>query len=735
MDKEEIYLRLEEIQVLKNMINQIKTKKIEKKRGSDENGLLKDGINIIIPSYKGEKVILTCLNSLYNQTLDKNLFEIIIILNGEKDSSEAIINKFIHDKEMNNIKLLYSNKPSASNARNIGIKNATRKFTLFLDDDDYLSKNYLQEMYNNIETDTILVSQIVNVDEKGTLDTKTPLNNQIINMENNYNNTYQTLSMVATINACKLLPTIKLKGIKFKDNLKSGEDIVYFTELFVKYDFKFKVIPIKNEVIYYRFLRKNSISRQSITFDFNVKQRLDVIMYLNQLLDKTFNINKQIFIKQKIHAQASFINKYLQENIMERERVFLEIKNRNLKYVPYSIINKGLSKKLIIAYCFPPYADTSGNVMAKRLRYMNEIVDVIYNQMDKVRSKDYSLNLLVDDLISERFPISSYPSFSNWNAINDFCKTAMEKLIDKKKYSEIYSRVMWPGSHFLAYQYKLNHPKVKWVAEFSDPILLDIQGKPREAKITDVNFIKKANEFIWKKYNLPKVKNDNLFFWCEYLTYLFADELIFTNENQMRYMIDSFPIERVKKIIKDKAIISPQPSLPKEYYKISKSNYKIEKDKVNIAYFGTFYKTRNLDDLFTGFNLIEKSLKEELRIHIFTSNPEELENELKGTGNEKYIKVNPYVGYLEFLNLTTLFDCLVVNDASTKDHKLINPYLPSKVSDYIGSGSKVWGIYEKDSILSEYPLDYKSKIGNLKETKEVFNRLAHQNMVIKNVNL
>ena len=41
--------------------------------------------------------------------------------------------------------------------------------------------------------------------------------------------------------------------------------------------------------------------------------------------------------------------------------------------------------------------------------------------------------------------------------------------------------------------------------------------------------------------------------------------------------------------------------------------------------------------------------------------------------------------FFEFLNLTTKFDCLIVNDANTKDYKEINPYLPSKLSDYLGS--------------------------------------------------
>ena len=220
--------------------------------------------------------------------------------------------------------------------------------------------------------------------------------------------------------------------------------------------------------------------------------------------------------------------------------------------------NKPNSKRLVISYCFPPYVDTAGNVMAKRIRAMEERVDVIYNKMDRVRKVDPDLNLLVDDRISRRYEISSYSSFSNWKAISQFTKMGINE-IDDVEYESIYSRVMWPASNFLAYEYKANRPQTKWIAEFSDPILLDINSEIRKAELDDKKFIKRANELIEKKYGFPKINDNNLFFWCEYLTYLFADEIIFTNENQYKYMMENFPIKEAVELVKSKAIISPQP--------------------------------------------------------------------------------------------------------------------------------------------------------------------------------
>lgn len=689
----------------------------------------RSGISIIIPTYKGEKYIKKSLMSLCNQSLDKKLFEVIIVINGEKDSSESIINNFIYEFQMNNIFIYFSEKPGASAARNIGIEKVTRQYALFLDDDDFLSINLLEEMYKNASQDSIVVSQIVNVNPSGQIEATNPINKQIMDVERESKKAnFTSLSMVSTISACKLVPTDSLKKIRFNSKLKSGEDVVFFLELYLKSDFHFKVLPINLQVVYYRLLRDNSVSRQNLSFDFNVTQRLEVIKCLDDMLPLTTEQEKLTFIKQKIKAQFGFLNRYLKKDKSQRDKVFKEIESYNLSFVPYSVINRDLAEKLIISYCFPPYVDTSGNVMAKRIRTMNETIDVIYNKMDKVRSRDNRLNSLAEDLIDRRIEIASFTSFSNWKAIEAFVNNGLNNL-NKNKYSELYSRAMWPGSHFLAYKYKEHNPKVRWVAEFSDPLLLDIHGKRREAKIDDISFLDEVNTMI-KQLGFPILEDNNLFLWCEYLPYIFADELIFTNKNQLEYMMEYFPIKEVRDHVISKARISPQPTMSKEFYKKVESNYKIDDSKVNLAYFGSFYDTRKLDDLFIGLEMVSKDIKENIRLHVFTGDPKPLKEMLKKSNINDNVIVQPYVHYLEFLNLTTKFDCLIVNDAETLHNKSVNPYLPSKLSDYLGSGSKVWGVFEENSILSNYSLEYKSQLGNIRESIEVYEEIVRERLRI-----
>lgn len=77
-------------------------------------------ISIIIPTYKPDYYIWECLDSIKEQTLDKELFEVLIILNGEKEPYYNNILNYIRKNDLLNFKIVYTEKPGVSNARNIG---------------------------------------------------------------------------------------------------------------------------------------------------------------------------------------------------------------------------------------------------------------------------------------------------------------------------------------------------------------------------------------------------------------------------------------------------------------------------------------------------------------------------------------------------------------------------------------------------------------------------------------
>ena len=72
--------------------------------------------------------------------------------------------------------------------------------------------------------------------------------------------------------------------------------------------------------------------------------------------------------------------------------------------------------------------------------------------------------------------------------------------------------------------------------------------------------------------------------------------------------------------------------------------------------------------------------------------------------------------YFDFLNASTQFDVLIVSDVTTRGVWPFNPYLPSKLSDYLGSKTDIWALCEKGSTLSSFDLKYKSNIADFNDS-------------------
>lgn len=699
--------------------NQQSEQSLRRTRLEEKFGELHYGVSVIIGTYKGEAKIDRCLDSLLHQTLDHSLFEVIFIINGEKDNTDRKIRSVFASSPTLNYSILYSEIASLSSARNVGIRAAKKKYLCFLDDDDYLSHNYLEEMLEASADFTIAVSQIVDVDENGKLNPDNVINRQIVQNDWVEAAEMHKLTTANTMSGCKVIATLLVKDNPFIEELKSGEDVVFYTQLLTDWDLAFRVVPPRKNVIYYRLKSCNSMSRQPLSYDFNVLQRIAVLSHLETQLVKVDRPYRMKLIKSKISAQSGFIKRYLEKNEDQRSNVYADILKNKLVNFPFGIFNENKAKTLVVSYCFPPYVDTSGTVVAKRIRSGGELVDVIYNKMDKRREINHNLSLIVNEFIDRRFEISTPTTFSDWDGIERFVDEGLRcingQVNNKGHYEKVYSRAMWPASHILAYAYKVSHPKVRWTAEFSDPLIFDIHGKERNVKITTRDFLHRINGEL-KRIRKPLSESDNLFFWCEYLPYVFADKIIFTNENQKQYMLDRFPIGEIKNIVLEKCVVIPQPVLPEIFYRIHDCEYYIDSSFVNLAYFGAFYQTRKLNELVEAVKQMAEDERSKLKIHIFTDKPEDFRKEIAGTPLASVFCIGPYVDYLEFLNLTTKFDCLIVNDAATKGIKAVNPYLPSKLSDYLGSGVPIWGICEEGSILSGHDIAYKSTLGDVTAT-------------------
>ena len=109
-------------------------------------------VSVIVPVYNTENYLEKCLDSLVKQTLKD--IEIIVINDCSTDNSKKILEKY--KNKYNNIKLINNTKNKGIGYnRNLGIEKAKGKYVSFIDSDDYVEHNMLEEMYNKAEKENL----------------------------------------------------------------------------------------------------------------------------------------------------------------------------------------------------------------------------------------------------------------------------------------------------------------------------------------------------------------------------------------------------------------------------------------------------------------------------------------------------------------------------------------------------------------------------------------------------
>lgn len=113
------------------------------------NSIKDKTISFIIPVYNSEKYISDCLDSLVLQADEKD--EIIIINDGSIDNSHLICQKYAC--QYTNIKYIKISNSGVSTARNIGIELCTCDWICFIDADDIIVNNAIENGRRQIESE------------------------------------------------------------------------------------------------------------------------------------------------------------------------------------------------------------------------------------------------------------------------------------------------------------------------------------------------------------------------------------------------------------------------------------------------------------------------------------------------------------------------------------------------------------------------------------------------------
>lgn len=233
-------------------------------------------ISVIIPTYKPQSYLEECLDSLYRQTFPKCDFEILLVLNGCNEPYLSKINHYIKAHDDLNIRLFHEAIGGVSNARNIALDNAHGEYITFLDDDDYVSPTYLEELFN------ISTADIIGLVYPYAFNDSCP-DKQIENygMTLDYNRyakrglqDFTTPSGLFSGPCMKLIHKDVIGNRRFNVNFRNGEDSLF---MFLISDRIGKVVFTSTNAIYYRRYRDGSAVMQRQKAGFWIKNTVKLI--------------------------------------------------------------------------------------------------------------------------------------------------------------------------------------------------------------------------------------------------------------------------------------------------------------------------------------------------------------------------------------------------------------------------------------------------------------------------
>lgn len=118
-------------------------------------------VSVIIPVYNAQDTIRKCVESVINQTYKE--IEILLIDDGSKDQSLEVIKSINDDR----IRVVSKQNEGAAKTRNKGIELATGKYITFIDNDDFIDKEYIERHITQIGDNDVIISGYRRPDQNG----------------------------------------------------------------------------------------------------------------------------------------------------------------------------------------------------------------------------------------------------------------------------------------------------------------------------------------------------------------------------------------------------------------------------------------------------------------------------------------------------------------------------------------------------------------------------------------
>ena len=294
-------------------------------------------ISIIIPIYNVEKYLNKCVQSVIEQTY-KNL-EIILVDDGSPDNCPKICDEWANKDKR--IKVIHKQNGGVSSARNEGLKNITGEYVVFIDPDDYVSKDFLYNLISVANNDLVdmVISGFTIVDDKG--NQKLISKEKITEVSMDNIDCFMDLIMDRFFDTpCNKLYKSKLIKSTFREGLPLGEDRIFNLDYFKEINNK---VIINNSTGYFYVSNPTSAchKKRKDIYDILLISHEEVCKFLD-LKYGTHENNR--FYRLNLDFAVNVVSKCLKE---DRKETYKKLYNNELfkesitKYKP-----RGMKEKI-----------------------------------------------------------------------------------------------------------------------------------------------------------------------------------------------------------------------------------------------------------------------------------------------------------------------------------------------------------------------------------------------------
>lgn len=306
-------------------------------------------ISIIIPVYNAEKYLKKCVDSIQISKFDD--VQLILINDGSKDKSDGIC-KLYADLYPKQVVYISKDNAGVSAARNDGINVAEGEYIVFIDSDDFVSEDYVDQLHNMVKCPADLyVYKYQNVTQDGILvknhHNKSDKTQRIVELNGEFcENIFEELEYQVW-NKVFRNNIIQEYLIRFDKTMKWSEDL----EFWLKYSDYVNEICISNQKLYYYRLNNDgavaSADKRAIADHHKAFQRQLQLFREKNATEYAYRVLIQAYVEH----QGLAILQCLKRNETYRNlKKILELNNipDDLCYKPISL--SGKFKKICLKY-------------------------------------------------------------------------------------------------------------------------------------------------------------------------------------------------------------------------------------------------------------------------------------------------------------------------------------------------------------------------------------------------